>query len=120
MTLGATTLAVLLAGCGSSSAFSARMTSWSPIDNGRIVVEYQVENDSPVPARVGCILTATDRAGNGVSNFVVSRMVGPGRSARSVGYLRTLDHPAFRVQDVTVGDCTRALHGSPSAPPAED
>jgi hypothetical protein len=112
-----TTLVVLLAGCGSSSPFSARMRSWSPVD-GRIVVEYRVHNDSRTRARIGCILTATVGAGNSMSNFVVSDMVEPGRSVRLVGFLPILDHDASHVHDVTVRNCSRAADDYQQAPQA--
>ena len=88
--------------------------------DGQIVAEYLTHNDGSDRARIGCILTATDRAGNTISNFVVSNMIAPGRSARTVGYLRIVGHEAFRVRDVSVGDCSRAADDYHPAPPAED
>ncbi|HXJ64234.1 MAG TPA: hypothetical protein VNN79_10815 [Actinomycetota bacterium] len=119
--VAAAALAVLFAGCGTApSAFSARMTSWSPVDDGQIVVSYMLRNGGPDRARIGCIVTATDGDGNTVSIFHVSDMVAPHRSARTVGYLQIPEHSAFQVRGVTVGDCSRAADDYQPAPPAED
>jgi hypothetical protein len=82
---------------------------------GRIVVRYEVRNDGPGPARIGCIVTAVDGAGDTTSDFAVTGTVDPGRSRRAVAYLRIQGRGSFEVRDVTVANCTRAPdgHGPP-------
>ncbi len=118
--LAASTLVVLLAGCGGSRpAFSGTVTRWYAVDDGRIAVVYRVHNDGRVPSRVGCILNAVTRPGDTTQKLSVSRPVDSGGTMVVVDSVPILDHAAFLVDRVTADNCDAARSDQRRIPVAQ-
>jgi hypothetical protein len=119
--IAAAALSGLLAGCADSTpAYSGAVTTWRPVDVGRISVTYDVRNDGAVATRVGCILDAVIPSGNTIEKMSVpGREIRPGTSLRASDVIPIPDQGAFLVGDVTAGRCERFRGRSHPAPAGE-